>query len=149
MMNVDDLITGAKAFFEAREPVEQPVLMGENLLSVTVSPMGGLEWRNFIANHPPRPDHIVDRNAGYNVDTAVAAYPHVTVTVDGEPIELTAEVDGKTVSRWADLVGAMDAADIDNLAATLWGLNHFEHVQRLLGKAQTPKKPKSSRSRSK
>lgn len=139
-MDLDGLLAEADKVFEAADPVTQDVLLGDRAVTVKLWPLPTGEWRDLIAQHPPRPKSTQDANFGYNVDAVVPDFPNVAL-LDGGEIDYMIRQDsrGKEVSRWPDVVRRLSSPDVGNLAVALWGMHEWTPTQRLAnaGKASS------------
>ncbi len=128
-MSLKDEIAAAKAAIENTDPTDLDVELNGKLKKLTFKPVLGGVWDALTVAHPPRPNVIADKNAGYDTDGLPADYPVEKITVDGQ---VPAEDD------WRDLFHTISSPNRQNVAAVLWGINRYEQEQTLieLGKAR-------------
>lgn len=128
-MNIEELIAKQKATLDNVKPVDQDVILGEDLVTVRLWPLSGVAWRDLTAVNPPRAGSTLDQQLGYNLDGVVRSYPRVYL-VDGDDINDPSE-------HWPGLVDVLTGADLKNLGFAVWGLNEFDPADRLVkaGKA--------------
>lgn len=139
-IDIDALISKAREVFEQIEPVDQDVLLGEKVVTVRVWPMEGPDWRDLIAEHPPRVKSSTDSTAGYNVDSVAKVYPRLAL-VDGDTVDNLVRRDekGREFSRWPEIAARLLGADLRNIASAVWGVNEFDPQKRMVaaGKGST------------
>ena len=129
-MNIDELIAKQKTVMDSVNPVDQDVLIGDDILTVRIWPLRGSAWRDLIATHPWREGATFDQQLGYNLDGVVRDYPKVYLVVDGNPENVT--------ERWPELFDVLSAADIKHLGFAMWGLNEFDPANRLTKATKKP-----------
>lgn len=127
-MGYQDLIAKARAQVEKPETVDVPVVVGDELVTLTFTKLLGADWIELSRLNAPRAGSQLDQNLGYNVDAVAGAYPADKITVNGE---------AGAAEEWAELFSLLDAPARTNVATGLWGLNHYGPAQRAveLGKA--------------
>lgn len=137
-MDLDALIAKARARVETVEPVLVPVTVAGVTMGLRFVPVSGQEWRELTLRHAPRPGIALDENLGYDIDAAVAGFPHVAL-VDGDDVDDMMRVgeDGKPVSRWPAIYAGLSAADMKALAQAFWAAHEFDPVKAVeaVGKA--------------
>lgn len=131
-MDLDALIAKGRAALENVQPVDQDVMIGDELVTVRFWPMTGGEWRAFTAAHAPRAKSVFDQNAGYNVDAAVRGYPKTYLVQGDDVVNVAVPADPEKPDhlRWHDIYDLLSGPDMKNLAIALWGINEFEHQKR-------------------
>ncbi|GAA4762646.1 hypothetical protein [Microbacterium gilvum] len=141
-MTLDELVEHARAYVAEPNYVDQPILVGEKLVTARIHKLPGDAWRDLIAKHPPRAGALIDARRNYNVTAVTKAYPHVALILeDGTEIDAS--------PRWSEIAGALDGPDLENLEFAVWGKNEYDQQERLQGKVrarETSKKPSSRES---
>lgn len=123
-MNIDELISKQKAALDSVEPVDQDVLLGDDIVTVRLWTLAGIAWRNLIATCPAREGAPFDQQLGYNLDAVVANYPRINL-INGDDTTDVAE-------QWPSIAAVLTAADIKNFGFAVWGLNEFDPTDRLI-----------------
>jgi len=139
-MDLDSLIAKARASVDKVEPVDQEVLLGDEIVKVRFWPLTGGPWRALTATHPPRAKSVFDQNVGYNLDAVVRNYPKVFIVDGDEVVNVAVPVDPEDDPshwRWHDIYDLLSGPDMKNLSSAVWGLNEYEHQKRFVaaGKA--------------
>lgn len=133
-MDVDALIAKARENFDKVEPVDQEVLLGDDVVTVRFWPVMGTEWTELTTRNPPRKGSVRDQNMGYNADGIVREYPKVFL-VQGDDVvnvgELAPTPDNPLHRKWDDVVAALSGPDLHHLAIAVWGLNDYDPQKRL------------------
>ena len=140
-MDIDALIAAQKATLDKVQPVDQDVMLGDDIVTVRVWPLSGVAWRDLTAKHPWREGSEFDQQLGYNLDGVVRDYPKVYLVADGDPVNVT--------DRWPEIVDVLTGVDIKNLGFAVWGLNEFDPANRMVsagkaskgGRAKKPSSP--------
>lgn len=144
-MDIDALIAKGRAAIDTVKPTDQEVLLGGEIVTVRFWPLTGAAWNELTASHPPRDGVIRDLGLGYNLDEVVPAYPKVFF-VKGDDVVNVAE-------KWAEICSVLEAPDLTNLAAALWGMHVFDNGRRMEAAKKAlkgqPRKKRSSPSNSK
>lgn len=139
-MDLDSLIAKAKKEITETRTVDQPVVLGDRLVTVRLSSVDGPKWIDITSRHPARPEVPRDVQLGFNLPAVLRAYPGVEL-VDGDEVDDLQREDGegKKYSRWPEVHDVLDPDALKNLAFALWGINEYDHQQRLVaaGKAST------------
>lgn len=132
-MDLDALIAKGRAVLDKAEPVDQEVLLGDEIVTVRFRPLTGGEWRALTAVHPPRPQSVMDQNMGYDLDAVVRAYPKVALIDGDNAVDVVVPVDPEEPGhlRWHDICDVLSGPDLKNLGYAVWGLNEYEHQKRL------------------
>ncbi len=140
LSDLDDLIAAAKQELAETEPVEQEVLLGGKIVTVRVSPVDGTTWEGITSKCPPRAGANRDMQLGYSLPDVVQAYRAI-VLVDGDEIDdmVRTDEDGKSESRWPAVYAALSAPDRKNVELVVWGLNEYDHVQKMLAAGKASK----------
>lgn len=130
-MSIQDLIAAEKARIEKIEPSEQPVVIGGQQVTVTVTRVAPDVWANLTATHPPRPGST-DVPIGYNENTIPKDYPVSHIAVDGEAVDQ---------ETWRDFYGALGSVHRAAIANTIWGQNVYPALKEMkeLGEAMAGK----------
>ena len=139
MVDVAKLVEKGRGALSQVKPVDQAVMVGDEVVIVRVWALSGVEWRLLKAKFPPRTEQgddgkqkvvAADARYGFDLDGVVAAYPRVKI-VDGETEQ------DVTRDEWAAICEVLDGPYLDALAMVIWGKNEFEPNQRLIeaGKA--------------
>tara|TARA_R110002020_G_scaffold48774_4_gene139035 strand:+ start:1230 stop:1655 length:426 start_codon:yes stop_codon:yes gene_type:complete len=138
-MSLKDKIAAAKAALGSVEPVEQDVVVGNELVKLAFLPADGQVWADLVSTHPPRVGSKNDSDFGFNVDAVGRHYPHELITADGEPV---------TAEEWAELFVVLASPHIKNIGIAVWGKNQLEPARKLieLGKASAGASKKKSSS---
>lgn len=139
-LDLDALISKAREMVSNAEPELVPVILAGQQVGVRFVPMSGADWRELTLKHPPRTDVMRDLNVGYNIDAVVAEYPHVAL-VDGETVDdmMRDDAEGKQVSKWPAVWGALTATGRKDVSSALWAA-HERTPERLVvdaGKASS------------
>lgn len=147
-MDFDELLAEADAFFAEIPAEEVEVSLGRRNAMVRFEPLTGPEWRALTVRHPPKVDVLYDMRLGYDLDGVLADYPRVTVTVDGETVEMiTPGPDGKPVNRFGRFVEKVRNGGQRDMAMTIYFLNDADPRKELerAGKASAgaPRKKRS------
>lgn len=123
------MIAKAKADVAEVKPVPVEVEIDGDLVSVEFAPVGGMEWAELTATHPPRKGSEVDRRYGYNVHGVIPAYPVDKITSDGEPI---------SADLWGETVPRLSGPDVEIVATIVYGVNMVDPAKKksALGKAR-------------
>lgn len=124
--DVDAALAKAREVFDDTTPVDQEILLGDEVVTVRVRPLDGAAWRDLLATFPPRDGSDTDKARGYNLTGVTRAYPRV-VLLDGEDEQDVSE-------KWHDITGAVSGGDLHLIEIAVWGVNEYYPRQRL-GKA--------------
>lgn len=138
--DLDGLIATAKQGVADTKPVEQEVLLGGKLVTVRVFAVDSTTWTGITDRCPPRAGVVRDRQFGYSLPAAVEAYRAV-VLVDGDEVDdmMRTNEGGETVSRWPEVFAALSSPDRKNIELAVWGLNEYDHVQKMLAAGKASK----------
>lgn len=112
---IEALIAKAKARPRRTFPVT--VLADDMPFTIEFTEIWGREWNDLAAVCPPRAGAPGDLEYRFNPHALVAVYPAASIRINGD--EPTQEV-------WAELVGYMDAAAREDIAAALWAVHVLE-----------------------
>lgn len=135
-MDVAALVAKARESFDTVQPVDQVVLLGDELVTVRFWPISGQEWRKVTAGLPPRGGVVQDMNLGYNLDAAVREYPSVYLVQGDDVVKVSDPEPRKKPTDpehrpWYDVVDALSAPDLKALASAVWGLCEYTPQKRL------------------
>lgn len=144
-MDLEALLAKADAILEEMEPELVPVVLAGRQIGVRFLPLSGADWRDLVLKYPARKDVAQDLNLGYNVDAAVAAYPHVAL-VDGDEVDdmVRDDTEGNPVSKWPAVWARLSATGRKDVAAAMWAA-HERTPERLVdaaGKASSGSRKK-------
>jgi hypothetical protein len=86
--------------------------------------MDGLAWAALIAEHPPRPNVLLDLRYGFNLHAVVPnVAPQTGRVVDGdEELTLTRE-------EWKDLLSILSGYEVERIADAVFTLNEWDPQQ--------------------
>ncbi len=128
-MDLSELIARQRAAVENPPSESLNVILGGELVEVTVTKLRPEEWQKLVAARPPRTTSKTDRNIGYDQFAVPRDYPAERITVAGS--EVTAE-------QWRDLFTLVDSMHQNNIHTVMWGLNVYAAIQELqkLGEAR-------------
>lgn len=156
-MDIAALVAKARESFDSVKPVDQPVLVGDEVVTARFWPIAGTAWRNLTAEHPPRPGVVMDQNLGYNLDAVTRNYPHVYLVQGDDVVKVSDPLPKKRPGDperrpWFEVVDVLSAPDLKNLASAVWGLNEYDPAKRLAqagkasagGRKRRPSSPASS-----
>lgn len=130
-MDIDSLILKARQQFDNVKPVDQDVLLGDEVVTVRFWPMSGPDWRNHTARFPMRDGVAFDQTLGYDIDSAVREYPKVYL-VQGDDVVPVA-------GKFASICDVLTAPELNALALAVWGLNEYDPAQRLASAGKASK----------
>ncbi|WP_311257336.1 hypothetical protein [Microbacterium sp. WCS2018Hpa-9] len=144
-LDLDALLAKAQEMVENAEPELVPVILAGQQVGVRFLPVSGADWRDLALKHPPRSDVMRDLNVGYNIDALVADYPNVAL-VDGDSVDdmVREDSEGKKVSKWPAVWGALTATGRKDVSSALWAA-HERTPERLVvdaGKASAGSRKK-------
>lgn len=135
-MSFSELLKSAK---EKRTEVASDtveVTVGDQLVTLKFRELPGVDWVNLTRQHPIRPDTVIDRRYGYNLDAVCrAAAPLSGVVLEGD-VEVELQVDPPTLSRkkrvneWDDLFQVLSGPDFARIVDCIWALNEYNPQQR-------------------
>lgn len=114
----------AKARAERPEPVLVPVAVGDELYSVEVMRLDGMDWAAITAECPPTDEK--GARLGYDTNKAalVACRRHARLLdAEGEPVPDV---------EWSELFATISGVEIAAIAATWWALNMNDPNQRVV-----------------
>lgn len=154
-MNVDDLIDKAQQIASDAAPETRNVILGGEWVSVRLTKLRGDQWRDLIAQHPPRAG-FMDQNLGYNLDAVTAAYPRVAIVHDGEVDDLRRTDEEGTVYVWPRIAQALEAPALETIGQALFEMHQLNPLQEMIaagkasrgGRVTKPRSPESSASQS-
>lgn len=126
--DLDALIAQARANFDEVEPTDVELLIDGEQLTFRLRRLDGPEWRDLVAQHPPRPRTPQDINRGYNLTGVSRAYPRVILVED--------DTETDAADKWADITSILEPADMELVEYTVWGINEYDPVQRAAGKVR-------------
>lgn len=129
--DIDALIAKARENFDTVKPVDQDVLLGDDVVTVRLWPLTGVAWRELVVNHPVRDGVQHDLALGYDLESVVRAYPRVYL-VDGDEVTDVA-------ARWAEVCDVLSAPDLKALSFAVWGLNEYDPSQKLAAAGKASK----------
>jgi hypothetical protein len=135
-MDIAALVAKARESFDSVEPVDQDILMGDEVVTVRFWPVTGSAWRALTAEHPARPKVVMDQNLGYNLDAVTRSYPNVYLVQGDDVVKVSDPLPRKLVTDpekrpWFDVVDSLSGPDLKNLASAVWGLNEYDPAKRL------------------
>ena len=141
-MDVAALVAKAREQFEQAEPVDQDVLMGDEVVTVRFDPIDGQTFRALTMEHPPRPKVVTDQNLGYDIDAVVRWYPKVSLVQGDDVTRVSDPLPRKRATDpehrpWFDVLDALEGPDLKTLASVVWGMCEYTPQKRLMraGKA--------------
>lgn len=104
------------------------VVFADELITLKFYEMPGTEWAALTSKHPADPEVNIDRLNGYSVMNVVKeAAPLSGVYVDGdEEVKLSVE-------QWELFFPELSFPGFSTICDTVWGLNHWNPVQRVAG----------------
>lgn len=148
-IDVSALVSKAREQFEQVEPVEQELLIGDELVKARIYPVTGQEWRALVVANPPRTEVSegrtvitpADRPFSFNADSLLVEYPRVSLVEGDEETPLT-------VAEWADVVSVLAEPSLDAARVSVWGVNVYTPSQQFAaaGKASAGGRKKKRRS---
>lgn len=124
MSKLSELIRQAKEEVVEPETGRHTVVIAGTPVELVFTKLEPMEWRDLIAQFPPRDDVVRDRNLGYNFDLAPSGYPvtHVRAVVDGEESSVGED-------EWGDIFAQLESPDLFTISTLLWGLHEWEPQQ--------------------
>lgn len=127
-MSLKDLIAKQKATVEALASESLNVVLGGELVEVSVTQLRPDEWQALTAANPPRAGIDADRNLGFNQDHLPHDYPAERITVAGEAVDK---------ETWSEIWGVLNSVNRANVGTLIWGINVYSAIVELreLGKA--------------
>lgn len=127
-MSLQDLINKQRAELAQDKTGDVEIVLGGELVQVTVTKLMPDEWQQLVAVHPPRPTATGDANIGYDQAALPRDYPADRITVAGENVD---------TATWQELWSVLETAHRNNVGTLMWGLNHYAAIKELreLGKA--------------
>lgn len=131
MSSVKDLIAKQRAELEVDRSQDVPVVLGGELVTLTIGRALPDEWDVLMEANPPRTGVKGDAAVGYNAKAVSRSYPHVSA--DGEKLD---------AETWADLFGVLDSVNRNNVEVVIWGVNINDALVKLreLGKERADQK---------
>lgn len=127
-MNVQELIAKQRAELAEDKAESVDVVLGGELVAVTVKKLLPDDWQMLVAVHPPRKGATGDANVGYDQASLPRDYPATHIEVAGQPVD---------DATWADLWAVLDSVHRNNVGSVIWGVNYYAAIKELreLGKA--------------
>lgn len=137
-MSFSELLKSAK---EKRTEVASDtveVTVGDQLVTLKFRELPGVDWVNLTRQHPIRPDTVIDRRYGYNLDAVCRAAAEVSGVVIQDGEEVTLRVDPvdprrptkKRVNEWEELFEVLSGPDNARIVDCIWALNEYNPQQR-------------------
>lgn len=127
--DVHALIEKQRASLEATEPQVAEIVLGGELVDVSVTKMRGDAWETLAAEHEPRTG-TTDARIGFNAKTLPGDYPVERLLVGGEPID---------AATWRSVWESLDPPSRTSVVNIMWGANVLIPMQEriALGKARS------------
>lgn len=128
-MDLKELIAAQRKKMEQPQGDDVDVVLGDELVTVTVTELRPDRWQALVAELPPRKTSVGDRNLGYNEAALPREYPTDSISVGGEPVDR---------DTWAELFDTLDVASRNALGNAMFGVNVLAKIQKRaeLGKAR-------------
>lgn len=120
-MSWKDSVKKAKDRPQLFEDVQ--ILVGDDLITVRVFKVPGVQWNEAVALSGPREGSMVDELRGFDADSVARALlvEFAAVVEDGEVKRLTED-------EWAELYGVIEGEGIEGIANTFWVQNQVKPV---------------------
>lgn len=148
VLDLDSKIATAKKSVAEIRTAEQEVLLGDDIVTVRISSVDGPKWIELTGRHPARLDVARDVQLGYNLPAVLRDYTNVEI-IEGDEIDDLWRVDeeGHKYSKWPEIHDVLSGPELKNLGYALWGLNDYDHQQRLADAGKASKGRRSRKTR--
>ncbi|MGB3733128.1 hypothetical protein [Microbacterium sp.] len=126
---LEELLAKQRQIIEAVQPVDVPVLLGDDVVTVRI-PHLGKRFDALAEKHSP---NIMFRDAAgcwFNADALARDYPDVLL-IDGEQQDDLYVLRNKTaVYRWGEIYDALSGEDKGLIISVIWGMYIGEPAER-------------------